>query len=267
MIRECCALILLSAALAAAGDGGLEKTPDLIRWRSDSAIFPEHWTRAPFHARAAPVEEAQKERARRQIRKALAKYPPELVERTLRQVFVLGRMSFYDGVEYSGTASQHTLYLVIRDPAEGFSEEFIESNFHHEYSTLLLNRHLDNFDQDAWQSANPEGFRYLGGNSWSAAQGKDGGALAIEQGRISLERAGRDTLRQGFLSEYSMSSIENDFNLYAAALFVDGPELARLAERYPAIARKREIAIRFYSALHPALDKHYFNPETAVEPK
>jgi hypothetical protein len=47
--------------------------------------------------------------------------------------------------------------------------------------------------------------------------------------------------------------------MLAAALFVDGPELARLAERYPAIARKRNIAIRFYSALHPALDKHYFN--------
>ena len=58
------------------------------------------------------------------------------------------------------------------------------------------------------------------------------------------------TLKQGFLYEYGMSSIENDVNSYAAFAFTHPAELRALAARWPdGVGRKRRVVLDFYRAL------------------
>lgn len=242
-----------AAATSAAASGWTD-------WQAGPEIFPARWREAPFLAAAQPAPDAERARARRLVERAIAKYPPAMISNTLHRVYILGSLTFFGDHAYSGTASADDVYLVVGSEADGYSDRFVESRFHAEYSTLLLNRYLKHFNQAAWQRVNPRCFRYAGGNSWDRLSGKDGGNVAIDEGKTSLEPSmAAGDLKAGFLTEYSRSGIENDFNEYAAALFMNEPSFRSLARAYSGVAAKRRLAIRFYRAIDPALTERYFD--------
>ena len=231
----------------------------LLSCEAHSEIFPEDWTKDPFNARAMPILESQRTRALAAVNRAMDKYPETLVRKTLQRVYLLGELTFYENTHFSGTASNTSLYIVVQPEKEGYTDGFVEATFHREYSTLLLNRYLKYLDQSAWHEVNPPDFQYSGPNSWDYPKGQDGGAMAIEEGKSSLSLELRsEYLNYGFLTEYSKSSLENDFNEYATALFLNDPQFQKLAQEYPAIAKKRDLAIRFYSSIDPNLTPAYF---------
>lgn len=231
----------------------------LLSCEAHSEIFPGDWTKNPFNARATPILESQRTRALAAVSRAMEKYPETLIRKTLHRVYVLGELTFYKNTHFSGTASNTSLYIVVQSEKAGYTDRFIEATFHREYSTLLLNRYLKYLDQSAWHEMNPTDFRYAGPNSWDYPEGQDGGAMAIDVGKSSLSLESRpEYLNYGFLTEYSKSSLENDFNEYATALFLNDPQFQKLAQEYPAIAKKRDLAIRFYSLVDPNLIPAYF---------
>lgn len=249
-------LVWASIASVAVADDA----PSNISWEADEAIFPDGWTRPPFLGQAAPINAAEKPRAERLIKRELAKYPAGLLEKVLQNVYLLDELTFFETQQFSGTASARDVYLVVRSERQGYTDHFVAARFHAEFSTLLLNRYLKQFDQEAWQAVHPEDFAYLGCNSWDGLQAKDGGSVAIDEGAASIAPSKRaEDLELGFLTEYSRSSVENDFNEYAAALFLNQPEFRELARRYAGVAGKRALAIRFYNALDPALTPEYFD--------
>jgi hypothetical protein len=206
---------------------------------------------APFFAYAEPIETAQKKRAEKIILPELEKYPDQIIAKNLRTIHILGKLQFFQTIEYGGTASSDALYLVVK---KEYDDTFIASSVHHEFSSVLLNKYLDRFDQDKWTSPHPPEFTYLGVNSWDGEQGKDGGARAIAEGRSSLKlETGPEYLKYGFLSEYSKSSLENDFNLYAAMVFTDNKQFKELLSKYPAIKLKYELLLEFYRSIDPAI--------------
>jgi hypothetical protein len=82
----------------------------------------------------------------------------------------------------------------------------------------------------------------------------------VEYGGSGLEyvRAGRANLewlpsanRLGLLNEYSFASPEEDFNEVAKNLMCGTPGFDRLLKRYPRIARKAKLVVRFYSTIDP----------------
>lgn len=229
-----------------------------LRFEAGPEIFPQSWREAPFFAQASPICESQKERATRIVAREIERYPRALIERTLPAVFLVGSLRFYQRQAFSGTASARAVYLAVQAPDQGYTDQHLAKTFHREYSTLLLNWNLDKIDFDAWQRVNPPDFQYLDGNSWDGDQ-QDGGSRAIDQGTISLALSQDSAdLKHGFLAQYARSSLENDFNEYAARLFTGSAVLWELAEEYPAIATKCELAIRFYHQLHPDLDEAFF---------
>lgn len=262
-------LLLPTMPLRASGQSPF-RPPDhalidrLISFDADSSIFPELWRREPFYADAEPIAESQKLRARRIVAQALERYPAELLERTLQQVYLVGSLHFYEPTErqhFGGTAHSWAVYLVVKPESEGYSDDYLATTFHREFSTTLLNRHLDRVDFDAWGQANGKDFQYLGGSSWERndVRGKEGGARAIDRKATSLSLSeDKGDLERGFLTDYSKSSIENDFNEYAARLFRGQSRLWQLAGQHPAAAKKRDLTIAFYRSLHPALDASYF---------
>jgi len=240
----------------------------LISWSAGEEIFPPSWLRAPFYQKARPIDAAQKARARAIVMRELGKYPKSVVSKTIRRIYILGEMLVYRSLRFAGTASHECVYIVVRDRSLGYTDDFVESVFHQEYSTLLLNRHLMYFDQKSWKAVNPEGFAYLGPNSWDRVRGKDGGARAMTKAKGSvLLSSDPARVRQGFLSRYAMSSIENDFNAYAAALFRNDTGFWKHVEKHAAVKKKAELAIEFYHKIDPTFTREYFRKLPPTKPK
>jgi hypothetical protein len=61
----------------------------------------------------------------------------------------------------------------------------------------------------------------------------------------------------GFVDDYGMSSLDNDFNMYAELAMTEPEKLKQLADQYPRIRSKTRILAQFYGRLAPEL-KHYF---------
>jgi hypothetical protein len=239
----------------------VEQIDPLISWSSGPEIFPRSWLKAPFYQAARPIDPSCKDRARAIVRRALQKYPAALVARTIAtgRVYILGELKVYRSLQFAGTASHRAVYLVVRGKSQGYTDKFVESTFHQEYSTLLMNRYLKHLDMKAWKAVNPEGFAYLGSNSWDRVRGKDGGARAItKSGGAKLLSTDAARLKQGFLVRYSMSSLENDVNGYAAGLFGGDRSFWAQVEKYPAVRKKALLAIEFYHRIDPVFTREYF---------
>ncbi|MCG8597937.1 MAG: hypothetical protein MI785_26715 [Kiloniellales bacterium] len=70
--------------------------------------------------------------------------------------------------------------------------------------------------------------------------------------------------RQGFVSDYGRSSIENDVNTYAELLMADPAELMRLAEAFPPVEAKARLLARYYARLNPDLEAGLAQGPTAA---
>jgi hypothetical protein len=68
---------------------------------------------------------------------------------------------------------------------------------------------------------------------------------------------------RGFVMGYGRSSEENDINTYAEFLLEKPDELAALAARYPAIAKKAAIISGFYQSLDPGFKTQRFTKFTS----
>lgn len=176
---------------------------------------------------------------------ALAKYPAEVLSEHLRTLYLLGELR-YRGVITSGTNSLTAVYVKIGPVEKGFTARHNEGVFHAEFSSILIRNRPQFLDQEAWKAANPPGFSYLGD-----------GVDAVKQGKA---RTKADSMlnAQGFLSQYSQSTLENDFNGYAARLWTGDAALWQLAKEHSPIQRKLTLVLQFYQQLHEQLDELFF---------
>lgn len=237
--------VLSPAALIAGEERTLLEKPVRVMTSSSVMIFPEPWHDAPVLARGRALPEAQSERVRAILDRALKKYPMQVLQSHLDAVYVLDELRYY-GVTTSGTNSRIRVYLNIGSEKAGYTEAHIEGVFHAEFSSILLRENPEFLDEAAWEALNPPGFKYLGNGVEAVKQKKAGQRLT-------------ETLHdQGFLIEYSQSTLENDLNGFAARLFTGDPRLWTIAEKHPKIRRKLELAIEFYQHLDATLDEAFF---------
>lgn len=237
--------LLLPFVSVAAEEYVILKTPVRVFTSTSPTIFPESWRKAPVLASGEALAEEQFDRVRRILGRALAKYPPHVLQEDLKAVYVLAELR-YSGVITSGTNSRTSVYLKIGDVKKGFTEEHIEGVFHAEFSSVLLRKHARHFDEAAWQAVNPPGFAYLG-------NGVD--AVKLKKAGLTL----RDEMhRAGFLVEYAQSTMENDLNGIAKMLFNGEAALWEIAARFPKIRRKLDLALAFYQKIDPAFTEAFF---------
>ena len=98
-----------------------------------------------------------------------------------------------------------------------------------------------------WINCDPTDFTY-----------GSGGVNAIKEGKVS-NYLDPNLNRLGFINEYSMSSIENDFNEFAEDLFLPENGFKEVVENYPKIRKKRKLIINFYNKLNKSMNEEYFN--------
>ncbi|MEX2243864.1 MAG: hypothetical protein WD716_08475 [Fimbriimonadaceae bacterium] len=228
-----------------AADTSDPRTGVPIRYEIDASTFPASWRGGEVNARATRIPRSEDARSQRLAMAALGRYPREVVTKHLRAVHFVGEMSFY-GVPYGGTNSRDAVYIANRGADAGFDDAFIVSTFHHEFSSILLRNNPDRFDELAWTGANAPHARY-----------GTGGTQAIKDGTANT--AYRAELHSaGFLNQYSTSSVEEDFNTFAEALFRGDARLWNICRQFPRVARKKDLIVAFYASLDPSLTEEFF---------
>lgn len=221
-------------------------TPVRVVASSDPQIFPDSWRRAPISATGKALDSSEHDRVMAILEPAISKYPQKVLATHLIVVYLLSDLR-YSGVSAAGTNSRDAVYMKIGDEKRGFTAAQIEGVFHTEFSSILLRNLKTQFDATAWEALNPPDFKYSVGD----------GVGAIKKGKAST-RIDESLMSQGFRTQYSQSSLENDFNGFAAALFTGESALWRSAKTYPAIQGKLKLTIDFYSIIDPAFTEEYF---------
>lgn len=213
-----------------------------IQYEIGPDFLPESWTAPEIGGRAEEVEGRELERILRSLPDWLDKYPAGVIRDNLSSIRVVGYLEFF-GFDYAGTNIDRTIYLANGGERSGYDDRFLEGVFHHELSSILLTRYPFPFED--WLRANPPGVDY---NS------PPDQPLEMRPGYRSTE--GTDSVyRLGLLTEYGITNLENDLNLYAEIAFTHPARMRRLTQEYPAIREKFSIFRRFLTSISPEFDQ------------
>lgn len=220
----------------------------VVSFQADKKIFPCKWRKKKTDTRVTQVLPIDRLRTLGSLQKAVDKYPAWVIKKHLKIIYVVGTLTFND-VEYGGTYYKNRIYIANDGLDKGFTNEYIEGRFHHEFSSILLKKQSDLFNVEAWIAANPADFEY--GN---------GGIEALENNHASLT-LDPNLYSKGFLNEYSMASYEEDFNCIAEYIFMKHPGFWQAWEASEIIRRKTDLLIEFYYQIDPVFTLDYFHPQ------
>ncbi len=240
-------LLLSVSTLTAVGQGRITDSRSGIPviFTVDENVFPHSWTQSPINGYCEHLDADERERSGKIMLRALAKYPVSLLKRSLVRVYVLKVLEFY-GQGYGGTNSNDVVYVANSGRSDGYTDDYIERVFHAEYSSILLRKYRNSFEEALWKKANGAGVVY--GTS---------GVDALRTGKTGQEFD--PALNElGILDEYSLSDVENDFNAYAQNIFHPRPGFWELVDTYPAVKRKLLLIIAFYARLDSLFTERYF---------
>jgi putative zinc-binding metallo-peptidase len=209
--------------------------------------FPESWLEEPIHASGKQIHPEEIRRHTDIIIRALQKYPPALLKANLHSIYLLHSMRFYD-VEYGGTNSTFDLFLCNEGDDAGYNDFYLEQTIHHEFSSILYRNFESYFNEKEWLSANADNFTY---------NDPEQGVGAIRNNESS-QVSDEELCTKGFLTQYALSSMENDLNTIAQNLFCPGDNFWRIVRTYPRIQKKVTILIQFYKKINPVFTEKYF---------
>lgn len=202
-----------------------------------SPLFPKAWLKGKIKARADSPDRLKIATDTTEIRIAVSKYPLNLIQKEIRNIFLVGDLQF-SGVYFTGTISNNVLFIASK------ANKDIQRTFHHEFSSILLRNYAPFSFETKWKKISPE---LLNCKS----------TTAIKEGYYSLEQ-NTFLLNKGYLSAYSLSNWENDFNMYAENIFSGEPQFWNLVDEYPLIKSKTKLVIDFYQQVHPVFTENYF---------
>lgn len=223
-----------------------QRTGVPIIYSDQGRIFPDSWYSERINAKGESLSKEQYERSKKIVQKALAKYPVQVIKNNLKAIYVLNEIEFY-GQTYGGTNTGNKLYLSNKGKAKGYTDFYLEQLFHAEFSSVLLRNYKSQFNETKWKALNAPGFKY----------GK-GGVKALKN-KTDSEKLHTKYLELGVLNQYSISSLENDFNAFAKNLFLPKQGFKKILERYTPIRRKRELTIAFYAAIDSTFSETFFD--------
>jgi hypothetical protein len=154
-------------------------------------------------------------------------------------------MKFF-GESYGGTYAEGTVYLSNRGAISGFSLGYVESAFHHEYSSILYLKAEKRFPKEAWiKCADPD------------TPYREGGIEALKSGTAKT-KYNKELHAKGYLAEYATASMEEDVNMMSEALFSGAKKFWKAVDDFPRLKRKLDLLIAFYKAWDPMFTETYF---------
>lgn len=209
----------------------------------DSDMFPEHWLKGDIKANSASLSKKERKRSFEIISRAISKYKPEVIRKNLKRVYIVNTLNFY-GMDYGGTYSNQRVFISNKGAEQGYTDDFIERTFHHEFSSVLLENYSRFINREKWSSYNLEEYG-------------EGGVNALREGKTKTHIE-EEFCKKGFLSEYSSAAFEEDFNIFAENLFSCNQDFWIAVNKYDRLKKKYALMVNFYTAIHKGMDGKYF---------
>jgi hypothetical protein len=168
------------------------------------------------------------------IEESLEAYPAGFVSSLCKAIFVCGSLVL-DGADAGGTYGPAWLILAanLRVGAAGIVET-CRLGVHHELSSLIWARMPEL--QLSWATLMPSGWQPARTNAEVLSPHKE-----------------QDDRRDGFLTAYGATTLENDFNTYAETVFAFPSRLVAAARNSPIVGRKVGLVFDAYERLDPRL--------------
>jgi hypothetical protein len=204
-----------------------------IDYTVDNNYLVESWKDQPARGHATQISDIELAHFSTLLPRLLKKYPPQVIRSSLSKIKLSGSLNLFN-TAYGGTTYGTTLYLTSSGASNGFTDEYLEELFHHEFSSILMRKY--GFPEKEWTMINPTGFQY--------AQSVDKIIQAVSKGDDNREN--KALYKIGFLNEYAMSTLENDVNTFAETVFSNPKKIYTIAITHPRIAKKLAILEQFY---------------------
>lgn len=209
-----------------------------LHYYYESNFFPTSWLREPPSCIGRQFDFEEAPRVISDIEEFISAYDAIFLRQNLTDIYLLNELKCY-GQSFGGTNSSSSVYLVVRTQGEGFTDQFLVSMLHSEFSSILMRNYP--FPEQEWRLINQDSFVY----SENAVQ-------VVEQDTIREQT--EDLFEAGFLTRYATTSVENDFNMIVEWLFTQGTELCEIRSQYERINRKAELAIEFYATIDTGVE-------------
>jgi len=228
-----------------------ERTGVEIIFIAENGMFPYNWYSGDINCKAISLDSSEIVRSTEIIKKALSKYPVDVIKKNLDKVYVLKSLEFY-GVAYGGTNAKNKVYIANSGIIANYTNDFIERLFHAEFSSVLLANYPDTFDKKHWVGANDKHFNYSCENGYEALKS---GNASEEFNEVYNEK--------GFLDEYSISTLDNDINAFAKNMFMAKPNFWRVVAQNNKLSMKLELVVNFYHKIDKTFTLDYFKKISA----
>ncbi len=212
-----------------------------IYWNIDENFLPPLWKSSPQNATVTPLTQSELDRLPSLIKKILLRYPKSIIRRYLYGLY-LSKNLIFNGIEKKGAYFCDRIYIACN--RKDYND--IARIFHHEYSSILMIQY--GFPYKKWKQCNIPEFRYKN-------TGKH-----FTYNTFNRNIKIKQLFVMGFLNKNSMSSLEEDFNVYSEKIFTSPNEMLILIKKYPLIKRKARIWLSFYNKMHcDFTGKYFFN--------
>jgi hypothetical protein len=181
------------------------------------------------------------------LQKAFDKYPESVIKNSLNAIYFADEID-HDGRIYGGTYDIYRRIIYLVDNGAKNDCQAM-GTFHHELSSILMRRYSfwTNFWTNQWIDQNPKGFKYFDDiyDSWKEVD-EASEAFAIEA-----------CYEEGFVAEYGLTNLENDFNEYSAIIFTYPKKFRKIMNQYPRVRDKFLVWLEFYQRIDPIFTEEY----------
>jgi hypothetical protein len=204
-------------------------------------IFPVSWGDRDLNPKFVPLSRNKYERTERLLKQAMSKYPSQVIRDNLNTIYVFDELTL-SNQKIGGTIAPSTVYLVNN----GTSDFEFEKSFHHEFAHLLFFNYQSLFDANKWIENNSDDFLY----------GKSG--FDVMLAGKSSKKYDYDLYKKGFLYEYAMADIYEDFASIAENIFVESPLFLFVAGEFKPINNKFRMIVAFYRNIDSSFKWEYY---------
>jgi hypothetical protein len=232
---------VLPSALLSKGSSGVE-----VDFPRDARALAESY------AQIKPLRSPDlRVRAGRVLRDELAKYPEQLIRKTLRNIYVFERLMMY-GAIYGATyvPEDRALYLTFTSTDTTLD---LQRTLHHEFSSLILERFKPSFTLPRLTPLN----KPLSGYDTTAIEAVRGGDVWVEPDE--------KLMKEGYISSYAKVSPEEDFNCISSELFCATKNFWEWVDKYPKLREKVLEVISYYHGIDSRLSEDYFRGLAVAE--
>jgi hypothetical protein len=197
----------------------------------------------PKYSKVKPIRHSVLLRYPEFLQKAFNKYPVKVIQNYINAIYFAKEIDIA-GRKAGGTYDPFRRIIYLVDNGGKNSDQAM-STFHHEFSSLLINRH--SFWINPWTNHHPKGFKYLDDiyDTWKEVE---------EAGRTFTDNK---CYKLGFVSDYGLTNFSNDFSEYSEMIFTYPERFKKIMDQYPRVRGKFLVWLDFYQKIDPVFTEEY----------